>query len=96
MIQEVLQDSRSGEAERSQAGERYLELGERMALETTLESLIRSRGFADAVVILGSESAQVILRAGELQPEQVAAVADLVSQMAGIDPGQIRIIPRSR
>ncbi|MCG0239072.1 MAG: SpoIIIAH-like family protein [Firmicutes bacterium] len=97
MLREVLEGQGTGEAERSQAARRYLELGERMALEMTLESLLRGRGYPDAVVILGAEGgAQVILGTEGITGEQAAAVADLVSGLAQVPPEEIRIVTRGR
>lgn len=95
MLRELMTPSTPEEARR-QANERYLRLSRLMGLEVELEGLIRSRGFEDAVVFLGDSAAQVVIRAPSLTPVQVAAVADLVHQVAGVDPDRIRIVARER
>lgn len=95
MLRELMTASTPDEARR-QANDRYLRLSRLMGLEVELEGLIRSRGFEDAVVFLGDGTAQVVVRSASLTPVQAAAVADLVSQVAGIEPDRIRIVARAR
>lgn len=95
MLRELMTAGTPDEARR-QANERYLRLSRLMGLEAELEGLIRGRGFRDAVVLLGENTAQVVIRAPSLSPVEASAVADLVSQVAGVAPDRIRIVARER
>ena len=65
--------------------------------EANIESLIRAKGYEDAVVMLGDGSANVVVAPpdGGLQAEDVAVIRDIVIAETGMTAGQIKIVEAS-
>lgn len=80
---EILKDAQS----------QKLELTKSMETETTIEGLIKTKGFEDAVAMLHDQSANVVVKAGELDQTQVAQILDIVKTESGKSADQITIIP---
>ena len=66
-------------------------------LRNNIESLIRAKGYEDAVVMLGDSSANVVVAPpdGGLQAEDVAVIRDIVISETGMTAGQIKIVEAS-
>lgn len=95
MLERILQAGGDDQARR-EAQARYLALSRAMGLEAALEALIRGRGYADAVVMITGDSAQVVVRAPALDARQAAHLADLVRQVAGVRPQAVQVVARER
>ena len=65
--------------------------------EANIESLIRAKGYEDAVVMLGDGSANIVVAPpdGGLQAEDVAVIRDIVISETGMTAGQIKIVEAS-
>ena len=65
--------------------------------EANIESLIRAKGYEDAVVMLGDSSANIVVAPpdGGLQAEDVAVIRDIVISETGMTAGQIKIVEAS-
>lgn len=60
--------------------------------EANIESLIRAKGYEDAVVMLGDGSANIVVAPpdGGLQAEDVAVIRDIVISETGMTAGQTK------
>lgn len=63
-------------------------------LETEIESLIKAKGFNDAVIIVHEDTADAIIKTEDLNQEQAIQISDLVTRVAKVSPEGVRIIPR--
>lgn len=61
--------------------------------ETTVETLLKSKGFSEAVVSLTKDSADVVINSSQLSEINRAQIEDIVSRKAGIAPENIVITP---
>lgn len=95
MLKELLDSPTLADAARQDAQARYVQLGRRISLEAELENLLRARGYADALVSVAEQAANVVLKADAITPPQAAAIADLVRLAAGIRPEAVRIMTRA-
>jgi len=68
-------------------------ISENISMEMELESLIRAKGFVDAVVYLKDNNATVVVKSGAVTPEEAARICDLVSRGTGMSEQNIVIIP---
>nr|WP_295956771.1 SpoIIIAH-like family protein [uncultured Agathobaculum sp.] len=59
-----------------------------------MESMIRAKGYEDAVVMIGDESVNVVVAPpeGGLQATDVTVIKDIVVAEAGVTAGQIKIV----
>ncbi|MBX6378072.1 MAG: SpoIIIAH-like family protein [Clostridia bacterium] len=81
---------------RAQAQQQVLALAARRARQVEAESLLRAKGFADALVYAYEGSAIVIVRSDALTPAAVARVADIVASVTGVPAQAVRVMARSR
>ena len=72
-----------------------LELVERMDKELYIEGLIKGQGFEDAIVTLGGTTANVVVVANELAPNDVAKIVDLVIGETSYNEKEVNVIPYS-
>jgi stage III sporulation protein AH len=62
--------------------------------ETIIESLIKAKGFKDALVIMGEDSVNIIVNSEKLTQAQVAQIKDIVSREAKVDIDNIKIMEK--
>jgi stage III sporulation protein AH len=93
-LREVMASGSADAQTKQEAGQRYLTLGHAAEIERRAESLLRAKGFADAIVELSDSHVQVIVRAPQLDRAQAARAIDLVARLTGVQPHQIHIITR--
>lgn len=74
------------------AARQKLELTGFMETETTLEGLLRARGWTDAVCTVHSDNCNVLVRAQELDDAQTASILALASAETGLGAANIKII----
>ncbi len=63
--------------------------------EAQIETLVVSRGFKDCVAVLNGDKASVIVESEPLTPGQVAQVSEIVYEIAGILPVNLKIIEKT-
>lgn len=94
-LNEALKDTSVGEAEKKELTDKLSTQVNNITLETKLETLIKSKGFADCVVNLEGNRANVTVMTENdaLTAEEVARIRDaLLSQCAGMDAQNITIV----
>lgn len=79
----------------NEAVEMKLRIVEMMENELLLETLIKSRGFSDAVVTIGMESdnVNVFINSDELNLNTALSIYTILKEEVGIAPGSIIILP---
>ena len=72
-----------------------LKIVEMMENELLLETLIKSRGFSDAVVSMGlnSDNVNVFINSNELDYNTALAIFNILKDEVGVEPGSIIILP---
>ena len=72
-------------------------LAEDSVAEANIESMIRAKGYEDAVVMIGDESVNVVVAPpeGGLQATDVTVIKDIVVSETGVTAGQIKIVEAS-
>ena len=63
--------------------------------EAQIETLVVSRGFKDCVAVLNGDKASVVVESEPLTPGQVAQVSEIVYEIAGILPVNLKIIEKT-
>ena len=59
-----------------------------------MESMVRAKGYADAVVMIGDDGVNVVVAApeGGLQAADVTVIKDIVVAETGMTAAQVRIV----
>ena len=74
----IISSETSSEAAKTAAEEQKLGLVERMEKEMQLESLVKAKGFEDAIVTMSDSGVNVVVGTAELTAEQAAQIYDIV------------------
>ena len=61
--------------------------------ELIMEGLIKAKGFEDVIVTTSNASVNVIIKASELQSNEVAQIVQIVKEQTKKDIDNIKIIP---
>ena len=75
------------------AQRQLLDLMRHTEQETTLEGILQSRGFRDALVTVSDDSANVLLRTDAVSQSEAAVILELVMRETGLSGGNVKIIP---
>lgn len=92
-LNEIIYSAQGDSEMIARAQRQLLELLEREETENLLEGLLEMRGFHDAVVSVGRDSASVLIQTELLTHQQSSMILDLVCRESGILSGNIKIIP---
>ncbi len=94
-LDSVIELYEEGSDRYEEAVEMKLKIVEMMENELLLETMIKSRGFSDAVVSIGlnSENVNVFINSDELDYNTALAIYKLLKDEVGVAPGNIIILP---
>lgn len=94
LLRELLRQENLDEGTRRRALDMWLSITDGITKEVDIENLIRAKGYADAVVVLGQDRATVIVRAESLTPEDVVRIADAVVRVTGLDYEDVAVMAK--
>ncbi len=94
-LNEIINNENTNEETRTKAQNEIIALGQVAELELSLEGLIKAKGFEDALVFLGDNSARVVVSADELTEQDMVKIFEIVKSEAGIEAGNITIMKKS-
>ena len=89
----IISSETSSQEAKAAAEEQKLGLVERMESELQLETLVKSKGFEDAIVTLSDSGVNVVVGSAELTDIQAAQIYDIVTSETSFGVGDIKIIP---
>lgn len=96
-LKELSESGTADQTAKDEAAAQISALADDTVAEANIESLIRAKGYEDAVVMLGGGSANIVVAPpdGGLQAEDVAVIRDIVISETGMTAGQIKIVEAS-
>lgn len=95
-LRELMADERAAADARAEAQREILDLTRRAGREAEAESLIKAKGYRDALVFLNERGAVAVVRAARLGPSDSARIADAVAAATGVPFADIRVIAFDR
>lgn len=90
LLRESIKNAKNDD-NRNQAQDTVLKMIAEKQKETEMESFIKSRGFADALVFIRENSVSAIIKTSSLSKEEVIQVADVISRISGVKAEDISI-----
>lgn len=90
---EIINNANIAESQKQEAVDNMIALTDVAERETAAEILLEAKGFADAVVTISGESADVVVGSTTLTDVQCAQIEDIVSRKTGIAAENIVINP---
>lgn len=93
IIKETLSNSASSAEDKQSARELTAKITDRTECENSAETLIKAKGFADAIVIISDGSCSVVVKKdGELEKSETVKILDAVSGTTKINAENIKIV----
>ena len=97
VLQSVVDNADADEAVKTQALSDINRLALEMSAESNIETLVMAKGFEDCVAVISGGDATVVVKTGsegELLPNQIAQINEIVYEQAQISPVNIKITAR--
>lgn len=95
-LKEVMASSTADPDVQKAAAQQYLELGQVADMESRAEAMVKARGFEDVIVHLARDSAQVVVKAADLDQHQVVQIIDTVSKITGVKGTAVTVLAKDR
>ncbi|MGB9885876.1 MAG: SpoIIIAH-like family protein [Moorellales bacterium] len=93
LLREVINNPNSSPEVKSEAQQRLIRLTEYMDQEVQLETLLQAKGYTEAAVLIQPTTVNVVVRAAQLKPEDLARIGELVARTTGRRQEEVVIIP---
>lgn len=90
LLREIIKNSKTDNA-KEKAQESVLKMVLEKQRETEMESLIKAKGFSDALVFIKDNSVSAVVKSESLSREEVVQVADVISRVSGCKAENITI-----
>lgn len=91
-IEEILDNDVLTEEERQTALAKVDAFGKRIESAVNIETLLKSKGFEDAVAIVGDSTVDVVVKSKGLTTAQTLQIQDIITSQTGVDLGSIKIV----
>ena len=90
-LTEIIDSKNTSQDAKKKAEDDYFKLVDSSENEMIIESIIKSRGFADALVVLSDTSANVTVKAKELKADEVDYIKNIVCREADVVASKITV-----
>ena len=92
-LNDIIHDGETDSQTRALAQRTLIDLMAWSEQETTIEGVLRARGYADCVATIHEDTANVLVRAEALTRQETAVILELVLRETDVDSGNVKIIP---
>lgn len=89
----IMNADNSSESAKKTAEEQKMMLIERMEKELALETMIKARGFSDAIVTIGDGGISIVVGSLELTQEQANQILSVVVAETTFKASEVKIVP---
>ncbi|MBQ9624500.1 MAG: SpoIIIAH-like family protein [Clostridia bacterium] len=94
-IESVINDGNTEKDVLAKAQQQKLSVSEAMEKETTIEGLLKAKGFSEAVVTIRENSINVVVEETEIDEKKAAQILEIVQRETGEDSQNIKVLPKS-
>lgn len=92
LLEDAAKNTSADAEEKIVIAEKISLIAERIEKEAAIETLIKSKGFEKAIVVIGDKDTSVIVSADELLPSQILQIQDAVTSQIEISLENIKIV----
>ena len=92
VLQSVVDNKESSETVKAEALAGIAAIADEIQKEANIESLVTAKGFEQCVAVISGEKVQIVVKADDLQPAQIAQINEIVYAQTGIAPTGVTII----
>lgn len=93
-LNEIINNENTNEDMRNKAQNEIIALGQVSELELSIEGLIKAKGFEDALVFLGDNSARVVVSTDELTEQDMIKIFEIIKSETDIEATNIKIMKK--
>ncbi len=94
-LQSVADDTQASSIARQDAEESLIALDQEVAAQSQADLVLEAKGYPQALVLINGQGAVVVVDAPSFNATDAARIGQAVAEIAGIDPAEVQIIPRS-
>ena len=87
----IIEDENSETQSKIMAEEEKIKASQRDEAETRIESLIKAKGYEDAVVFLDDGRADAVIKSQSMTSEDATAIAGIIAEQTGIPVSEITV-----
>ncbi len=95
VIEEALTNTNLSDEGKKATLSRAAELAYRTEKEASIETLLKAKGFALCIAVIGDEDINIIVNAGEILPASVVQIQDIVLSQTDFSVSKIKIVALS-
>ena len=92
-LQSIIDNKNLSDEQKQDAVDQMVALTKRAELEADIESLMAAKGFSEAVVSIGDDSVDVVVKAEELPDANRAKIEEILTRKTEVSPEGIVITP---
>lgn len=92
LLESVIASSDSSETVKQQANNEKMAIAANNENETTIENLVKAKGFSDCVTFINDDNVNVVVQSTGLQDNQVAQIQEIVVSQTKVKPSQVKIV----
>ena len=92
-LQSIIDNKNLSDEQKQDAVDLMVALTKRAELEADIESLMAAKGFSEAVVSIGDDSVDVVVKAEELTDANRAKIEEILTRKTEVSPEEIVITP---
>ncbi len=92
ILREVVDNANSSKDEVSQAQQKMTSIADAVEKESSIENLVKAKGFAEAVAFITDDSISITVATTGLSPSDTAKIKDIVVGQTNVSPDKIKII----
>ncbi len=92
ILEEAVKNVKSDSSAKSKATEKVAALTSRMEKENAIETVIKSKGFEDAIVVIGDNNINVVVKSSDLLQSQTLQIQDAVVSETKASLENIKIV----
>ncbi|MBR2743308.1 MAG: SpoIIIAH-like family protein [Clostridia bacterium] len=92
LLKEVINNESLSEEDKSKAAEKLDAMADAILAESSVENLVRAKGFADCAAYITDGSVTLTVKADGLEKTQIAQLKDIVITQTGISADKIKIL----
>lgn len=93
ILSECINNSTLEKEAKADAAGNLITIQERIEKESSIESLIKAKGFKEVFVRISDDDVDVVINKKKIEDEDIAQIEDIVRRKTGYTTSQIRISP---
>ncbi|MBQ7010748.1 MAG: SpoIIIAH-like family protein [Clostridia bacterium] len=95
VLRTVVASAEALDTTKTQALEDISVIAKDIERESNIETLVRSKGFADCIAVISGNTVNVIVKTDGLLPGEVAQIKEIVYEQTGTEPVNVKIIEKA-